>query len=71
MAPHEIIELFEHSVTADGSVFRLERLTREKFADGDGFRFDFGLIRQDDDLELQGVGYGAVRASRLYLVIRA
>jgi hypothetical protein len=68
MTPHEIVELFEHSVTRDGSVFRLERLEPARFAEAGGFRFSFTLLRQDDDLELQGLAYGTMRDGRLYLM---
>lgn len=68
MAPQEIVELYENSVVQDGSSFRLQRLAPAKFGGGDGFRFDFGLMRGGDQLEMQGVGYGAVHGGKLYLL---
>lgn len=68
MAPQEIVELFENSLVEDGSRFRLERLGPVKFGGAEGFRFEFGLTRSGDHLEMKGVGYGAVRGGRLYLL---
>lgn len=68
MAPHEIVELFENSLVEDGSRFRLERLGPAKFGGAEGFRFEFGLTRSGDHLEMKGVGYGTVRDGRLYLL---
>ncbi|MBC7780293.1 MAG: hypothetical protein H7125_09340 [Proteobacteria bacterium] len=69
MEPQEIVEMVDASIALDGSVFRLDRLAPSRFADGDGFRFEFVHVRKVDELTLRGIGYGTVRDDRLYLVL--
>ena len=69
MNPSEIAEFYEAYATADGSSFALKRLEPAPFAGGEGFRFEFQSVRKSDELALAGVGYGAVRAGKLYLIV--
>jgi len=69
MLPTEIVELYEETVTRDGSTFRLERLTPAPFAGAQGFRFEFTIVRKGDDVTLRGFAHGAVVKDRLYLVV--
>ena len=69
MQPQEIVEMVDASMAMDGSVFRTDKLAPASFAGGDGFRFDFTLIRKQDELTLRGIGYGIVQDKRLYLVL--
>lgn len=69
MSPHEIVELYEAFTTGDASSFSVTRLAPARFLGSEGFRFEFDLTRRLDQLELRGLGYGAVVEGRLYLVI--
>lgn len=69
MQPQEIVELFELVVTEDGSSFKLDKLSPSTFAGGNGFRFDFSLLRKNDEVALKGVGYGVVDIGKLYLMV--
>jgi hypothetical protein len=66
---HEIVELYEALATRDGSVLTRDKLAPAPFAGGPGFRFEFTLIRKRDELTLRGLGFGAVRDGRLYLMV--
>lgn len=69
MAPHEIVGLFEVYLTADGSIFTLDKLEPAEFIDGKGFRFDFQLLRKDDSVTLRGTGLVAVRGGELFAIL--
>lgn len=69
MQAHEIVEMYEVFATSDGSSFQRQKLAPVPFAGGDGFRFEFSRVRKGDELEMRGIGYGAVRGSKLYLVV--
>jgi hypothetical protein len=69
MQPHEIVELFDAVATENGNRFKLDKLSPMPFAGGNGFRFDFTQIRKGDEIELKGVGYGSLRAGKLYLMV--
>jgi hypothetical protein len=69
MSAHEIVELYEAFTTEDASSFSVTRLLPAAFLGSQGFRFEFDLTRRLDQLELRGIGYGAVVDGRLYLVI--
>lgn len=69
MQPHEIVELYEVVAAADGSSFKLEKLSPASFAGGNGFRFDFSILRKNDEVNLKGVGYGVVNDGKLYLMV--
>lgn len=68
MPPHEIVELFEAVAAADGSTFRLDKLSPTPFAGGDGFRFDYSILRKQDEVELKGIAYGVVQHGKLFLM---
>jgi hypothetical protein len=69
MNPSEIVEFYEAYATADGSSFTLKTLEPAPFGGADGFRFEFQAVRKSDELALAGVGYGAVRGGKLYLMV--
>jgi hypothetical protein len=69
LQPHEVVELYETVATLDGSTFQREKLSPAHFAGGEGFRFEFTLIRSTDQVTLRGAGFGAVRGGKLYLVV--
>lgn len=69
MQPHEVVELFDAASTENGSQFKLDKLSPSPFGGNNGFRFDFTMIRKGDEVELKGVGYGSMRAGKLYLMV--
>lgn len=69
MQAEDVAELFESFLSAGGSTFHRDRLAPHPFAGGDGFRFDYTLIRKADDVTLKGAAFGAVRGGRLYLIV--
>lgn len=69
MHPNEIVEFYEAYMTADGSSFTLKKLEPASFGGADGFRFEFEGVRKSDELGLAGVGYGASRGGRLYMMV--
>jgi len=68
MQPEEIVELYESYLTSSGSTFKLDRIAPAPFAGGNGFRFEYTVIRKADDVTLKGAGYGLVRKDTLYLM---
>lgn len=68
MRPAQVVALFETLYSRGGSTFTLDRLAPAPFAGGDGFRFEFSSIRKVDEVPLRGVGWGAVRDGRLYVI---
>lgn len=68
MQPEEIVDLYDQLVSSLGTSFRRDKLAPATFLGGDGFRFEFTTVRKSDEVTLQGVGYGAVRNGKLYLI---
>jgi len=69
MAPAEIVELWE-SVMAQVSTTTIAKgsnIQPVKFGDLDGFQFDFNYATKDE-VDRQGIGYGAVKDKKLYLI---
>lgn len=69
MQPDEIVAMFEGMLTRDGSRFALTRLAPMTFAGTRGFRFDYTLTRKIDNVQLSGIGWGAVDKGELYALI--
>lgn len=69
MQPFEIVELFDAVIAGEGSSFKLDKLSPNTFAGGNGFRFDFSILRKSDEVKLKGVGYGTVNSNKLYLMV--
>jgi hypothetical protein len=66
MAPDQLVGLFETLYSADGSLVTMRRIEPDTFAGQPGVRFEFGLVRKGDDVQLSGVGWVAVRGDELY-----
>lgn len=71
MQPEEVVAMFEGMMTRDGSVFKLTKLEPMSFGGHKGFRFEFGLTRQVDNVQLSGVGFGAVAKGELFAMLYA
>jgi hypothetical protein len=69
MQPDEIVNLFEGMLARDGSRFKLTRVEPFDFAGQKGFRFDYTLARNLDNVQLLGVGYGAVSKGELFAIV--
>jgi hypothetical protein len=69
MQPEEVVAMFEGMLTRDGSVFKLVKLEPMDFGGQKGFRFEFSLTRQVDNVQLQGLGFGAVAKGELYALL--
>lgn len=69
MQPDEIAGLFEGMLTRDGSRYKLVKLEPATFGGSKGFRFEFALTRKIDNVELSGIGYGAVSKGELFAIV--
>lgn len=68
MQARDVVALFEGYYSRFGSTFTLNRVAPLPFLGGDGFRFEFGVIRKGDDVRLSGVGWGAIRQGELTVI---
>ena len=68
MQPAEVATLYQALWTRDGSSFKLERIAPVAFAGGNGFRFEYELVRKVDEVRLRGVAWGVVRNNELFLI---
>lgn len=69
MEPTEIVALFEGMLTMDGSMFKLGKLEPQQFGGLEGFHFEFTIVRKVDNVQLSGLGYGAVSNSELFALL--
>jgi len=69
MQAQDVVELYESFASRDGSVFKLEKLAPARFADEDGFRFEFSRVRKRDEVRTRGVAYGAIHRGELFLMV--
>lgn len=69
MQPEEIVTMFEGMLTRDGSRFTLTKLEPSSFGGLKGFRFTYRLVRKTSNVNLLGVGYGAVSKGELFSVL--
>lgn len=68
MQPHEIVALYQSMMGADGSAFSLVKLEPAEFLGGSGFRFEYDLIRKQDEVRMRGLAFGTVRNNELYVL---
>lgn len=68
MSATEVMELFEAAMARGPVMLKTSGLRPERFAGVDGFRFDFTLVTQADEVERKGFAVGAIHQGRLYLV---
>lgn len=62
----EVVGLFELVYAADGSIVTLGKTEPARFAGEPGVRFEFAVVRKADGVQLQGVGWVAVRKDELF-----
>lgn len=69
MQPDEVATLFEGMLTRDGSRYKLEKLAPVNLNGTRGFRFEFSMVRKIDNVQLSGIGYGAVSKGELFAMV--
>ncbi|HEX2828501.1 MAG TPA: hypothetical protein VHP37_19255 [Burkholderiales bacterium] len=69
MEPDQITALFEGMLSRDGSTYKLVKLEPMTFGGTKGFRFEYALTRKVDNVQLSGVGYGAVSRGELFALV--
>jgi len=69
MQADEIAALFEGWLTRDGSSYKLLKLEPSSFVGTKGFRFEYALTRRIDNVQLSGLGYGAVSKGELFALV--
>ena len=66
MQPDQLVALFEGVYSIDGSLVQMTRIEPDMFAGERGVRFEFDVIRKSDNVQLNGVGWVAVRNGELF-----
>jgi hypothetical protein len=66
MTPDQLVSLFETMYSADGSQVKITKVEPGRFAGEDGVRFEFGVIKKSNELQLKGTGWAAVRNNELF-----
>ncbi|MCK9282800.1 MAG: hypothetical protein M0P39_00775 [Rhodocyclaceae bacterium] len=69
MPTEEIVSLFEGVLSRDNAVFKLIKIEPYPFGGKKGFRFEYERIRKTDNVQLRGVGFGAVDGGDLFALL--
>jgi len=69
MQTEEIVSLLEGVLSRDNSTFKLLKLEPYPFGGKKGFRFEYERIRKVDNVQLRGIGFGAVDKGELYALL--
>lgn len=69
MQTEEVVSAFEGMLSRDGSTFKLIKLEPFTLGGKKGFRFEYERIRKRDNVQQNGVGYGAVDKGELFALI--
>jgi len=69
MQTEEIVSMFEGVLSRDTSTFKLIKLEPYPFGGKKGFRFEYERIRKADNVQMQGVGFGAVDHGELFSIL--
>lgn len=69
MQTEEIVSMLEGVLSRDGSTFKLAKLEPYAFGGRKGFRFEYERIRKFDNVQMRGVGFGAVDRDELFALI--
>jgi hypothetical protein len=65
MQSEALVAMFESLLTHDESVVTIRKAEPYTFAGRPGVRFEYERIRKSDNVQLLGVGYGAVERVKL------
>jgi hypothetical protein len=66
MSAADALKLFEALYSRGGSTFTMQKVTPATFAGSPGLRFEWELLRRQDDARLNGVGWVTVRNGELF-----
>lgn len=69
MQAEEIVSMFEGVLSRDNATFKLLKLEPYAFGGKKGFRFEYERIRKVDNVQLRGVGFGAVDKGELFALL--
>jgi len=69
MQSEEIVSMLEGVLSRDGSTFKLRKLEPFSFGGRKGFRFEYERIRKVDNVQMRGVGFGAVDKEELFALV--
>lgn len=69
MQTEEIVSLLEGVLSRDNSTFKLLKLEPYPFGGKKGFRFEYERIRKVDNVQLRGIGFGAVDKGELFALL--
>lgn len=69
MQTEEIVSMLEGVLSRDNSTFKLLKLEPYPFGGRKGFRFEYERIRKVDNVQLRGVGFGAVDKGELFALL--
>ncbi|MBI3094882.1 MAG: hypothetical protein HYY97_08430 [Rhodocyclales bacterium] len=69
MQTEEIVSMLEGVLSRDGSTFKLRKLEPYAFGGKKGFRFEFERIRKIDNVQMRGLGFGAVDREELFALV--
>lgn len=69
MQTEDIVALFEGVLSRDDANFKLLKLEPYRFGGKNGFRFEYERIRKIDNVQLRGVGFGAVDGGELFALL--
>lgn len=69
MQTEEIVAMFEGVLSRDNSTFKLVKLEPYPFGGKKGFRFEYERVRKVDNVQLRGVGFGAVDNGELFALV--
>lgn len=68
MQPSDVVALFEAYYSRGGSTFTLDKVSPAPFIGQQGYQFEFSSIRKTDEVQLRGIGWGAVRNGELFVI---
>lgn len=69
MQTEEIVSMLEGVLSRDGSRFKLLKLEPYVFGARKGFRFEYERIRKIDNVQMLGVGFGAIDKDELFALV--
>lgn len=69
MQTEEIVSMLEGVLSRDGSSFKLLKLEPYAFGGRKGFRFEYERIRKVDNVQMRGVGFGALDKDELFALV--
>ncbi|MCX7163037.1 MAG: hypothetical protein NT083_08355 [Rhodocyclales bacterium] len=69
MQIEEIVSMLEGVLSRDGSTFKLIKLEPYAFGGRKGFRFEYERIRKIDNVQMRGVGFGAIDKDELFALV--